>query len=33
MPSVVMLGALPTYATSVSCIGIHDDRGDGVFDP
>ena len=27
-----VLGALPTYATSVSCIGIADDRGDGVFD-
>ena len=27
-----VLGALPTYATSVSCIGISDDRGDGVFD-
>lgn len=27
-----VLGALPTYATSVSCIGILDDRGDGVFD-
>lgn len=27
-----VLGALPTYATSVSCIGIPDDRGDGVFD-
>ena len=27
-----VLGALPTYATSVSCIGIKDDRGDGVFD-
>ena len=27
-----VLGALPTYATSVSCIGIRDDRGDGVFD-
>ncbi len=27
-----VLGALPTYATSVSCIGIEDDRGDGVFD-
>ncbi|MBA8795178.1 putative dehydrogenase [Friedmanniella endophytica] len=27
-----VLGALPTHATSVSCIGIHDDRGDGVFD-
>lgn len=27
-----VLGALPTHATSVSCIGIPDDRGDGVFD-
>lgn len=27
-----VLGALPTYATTVSCIGIRDDRGDGVFD-
>lgn len=27
-----VLGALPTYAVSVSCIGIPDDRGDGVFD-
>lgn len=27
-----VLGALPTYATSVSCIGIPDTRGDGVFD-
>ncbi len=27
-----VLGALPTYATSVSCIGVVDDRGDGVFD-
>jgi predicted dehydrogenase len=27
-----VLGAWPTYATSVSCIGIEDDRGDGVFD-
>jgi predicted dehydrogenase len=27
-----VLGALPTYAASVSCIGISDDRGDGVFD-
>ena len=27
-----VLGALPTYATSVSCVGIPDDRGDGVFD-
>jgi predicted dehydrogenase len=27
-----VLGALPTYATSVSCIGIPDVRGDGVFD-
>ncbi|MGC0274102.1 Gfo/Idh/MocA family protein [Pseudactinotalea sp. Z1739] len=27
-----VLGALPTYATSVSCIGVVDDRDDGVFD-
>jgi predicted dehydrogenase len=27
-----VLGALPTHATTVSCIGIPDDRGDGVFD-
>ncbi len=27
-----VLGALPTYATSVSCIGVPDVRGDGVFD-
>jgi len=27
-----VLGALPTRATSVSCLGIVDDRGDGVFD-
>ena len=27
-----VLGALPTHATSVSCIGISDMRGDGVFD-
>jgi predicted dehydrogenase len=27
-----VLGALPTYATSVSCIGIPDHRDDGVFD-
>jgi len=27
-----VLGALPTYATSVSCIGVRDIRGDGVFD-
>ncbi len=27
-----VLGALPTHATSVSCLGIPDDRGDGVFD-
>ena len=27
-----VLGALPTHAVSVSCIGIKDDRGDGVFD-
>ena len=28
-----VLGAVPTHATSVSCIGVVDDRGDGVFDP
>lgn len=27
-----VLGAWPTHAVSVSCIGIPDDRGDGVFD-
>lgn len=27
-----VLGAIPTYATSVSCIGVHDRVGDGVFD-
>jgi len=27
-----VLGALPVHATSVSCIGVRDDRGDGVFD-
>ncbi|MVA77672.1 gfo/Idh/MocA family oxidoreductase [Auraticoccus sp. F435] len=27
-----VLGAWPTHATSVSCIGVVDDRGDGVFD-
>lgn len=27
-----VLGALPTHATSVSCIGTPDRRGDGVFD-
>ncbi|PJJ72088.1 putative dehydrogenase [Diaminobutyricimonas aerilata] len=27
-----VLGAIPTYATSVSCIGVRDDRNDGVFD-
>ncbi|WDM45618.1 Gfo/Idh/MocA family oxidoreductase [Microbacterium luteolum] len=27
-----VLGALPTYATSVSCIGVRDDVDDGVFD-
>ncbi|MCS0499882.1 Gfo/Idh/MocA family protein [Protaetiibacter mangrovi] len=27
-----VLGALPTHAVSVSCIGVKDDRGDGVFD-
>lgn len=27
-----VLGAIPTRATSVSCVGITDDRGDGVFD-
>lgn len=27
-----VLGAIPGHATSVSCIGIRDTRGDGVFD-
>ncbi|MGI8457874.1 MAG: Gfo/Idh/MocA family protein [Propionibacteriaceae bacterium] len=27
-----VLGALATHATTVSCLGIPDDRGDGVFD-
>lgn len=27
-----VLGALPTHAVSVSCIGVPDERGDGVFD-
>ncbi|WP_432497663.1 Gfo/Idh/MocA family protein [Kineococcus gypseus] len=27
-----VLGALPTHATSVSCTGTRDTRGDGVFD-
>lgn len=27
-----VLGALPTYASSVSCIGVRDDVDDGVFD-
>ena len=27
-----VLGALATWATSVSCLGVVDDRGDGVFD-
>jgi predicted dehydrogenase len=27
-----VLGALPTHATSVSCIGVRDDLHDGVFD-
>lgn len=27
-----VLGAWDTHATSVSCLGIRDDRGDGVFD-
>jgi predicted dehydrogenase len=27
-----VLGAIPAHAVSVSCIGIRDDRGDGVFD-
>lgn len=27
-----VLGAVPTSAVSVSCLGISDDRGDGVFD-
>lgn len=27
-----VLGAIPTHATSVSCIGVRDDRDDGVFE-
>jgi predicted dehydrogenase len=27
-----VLGAIPAHAVSVSCIGVTDDRGDGVFD-
>jgi predicted dehydrogenase len=27
-----VLGAIPTHATSVSCIGVHDETNDGVFD-
>lgn len=27
-----VLGAWPTHLTSVSCLGVVDDRGDGVFD-
>ncbi len=27
-----VLGAIPTHAVSVSCIGVHDRSGDGVFD-
>ncbi|GAA2110062.1 Gfo/Idh/MocA family oxidoreductase [Microlunatus panaciterrae] len=27
-----VLGAVPSHAVSVSCIGVVDDRGDGVFD-
>jgi predicted dehydrogenase len=27
-----VLGAVPAHAVSVSCIGVKDDRGDGVFD-
>ncbi|WIB26187.1 Gfo/Idh/MocA family oxidoreductase [Curtobacterium sp. MCSS17_015] len=27
-----VLGALPTHVTSVSCIGVHDEQDDGVFD-
>lgn len=27
-----VLGALPTHAVTVSCLGIRDDRDDGVFD-
>lgn len=27
-----VLGAIPRHAVSVSCIGVRDDRGDGVFD-
>lgn len=27
-----VLGAVPAHAVSVSCLGVRDDRGDGVFD-
>ncbi|WP_299038997.1 Gfo/Idh/MocA family protein [uncultured Pseudokineococcus sp.] len=27
-----VLGALPAHVVSVSCLGVRDDRGDGVFD-
>ena len=27
-----VLGAVPSHAVSVSCVGVKDDRGDGVFD-
>lgn len=27
-----VLGAIPTHAVSVSCLGVRDQRGDGVFD-
>lgn len=27
-----VLGAVPSHAVSVSCLGVPDDRGDGVFD-
>ena len=27
-----VLGALPSYATAVSCVGVHDRSDDGVFD-
>jgi predicted dehydrogenase len=27
-----VLGAVPAHAVSVSCVGVKDDRGDGVFD-
>ena len=27
-----VLGAVPSHAVSVSCVGVSDDRGDGVFD-